>query len=230
MSTHEFTSRLGEMARELRVDHDPTDTLQHIVDASVRLFTACTGAGITLVGKDGGVRTSAASSDLHFELDRVERELGQGPCLDAIWDHQLVLVPDLVRDARWPEWRPRAVQDFGIRSMVCVQLYTTERKLGSLSLSSTSPSAFDEGDVEEVRALGAHAAAAIASADTREHLGTALQSRTVIGQATGLLMSKYGVPSTGAFNLLLRLSSEQNRKVAVLAQEIVESWDQTGGF
>lgn len=225
MSTHDFTSRLGDMARELRDGHDADSTLRYIVEASVQLFEACTGAGITLAGRDGDVRTSAASSERHAQLDRTEREMGEGPCLDAIWDHKIVMVPDLAYEERWPRWTPRAMKECGIRSMVCVQLYTAERKLGSLSLSSSAAAAFDEDDVEEVLALGAHAAAAIASADSRTQLSTALQSRTVIGQATGLLMSKYDIPSIGAFNVLLRLSSEQNRKVVVLARELVETWD-----
>jgi GAF domain-containing protein len=228
MPTPHFAGRLGELARDLRTLPDPASTLRQVVEAAVQLFDGCTGAGITLADKNGAVRTSAASSDLHAELDRTELELGEGPCLDAIWDHKLILVADLGRDERWPRWAPVAVDQFGIRSMICVQLYTATTKLGSLSLSFSAPRAFDEVDIEELHALGAHAAAAIAASEHEAHLSTALQSRTVIGQATGLLMAKYDIPSAGAFNVLLRLSSEQNRKVVVLATEIVETWDATG--
>ena len=226
MSTS-FTVRVAELARELRAAPDPATTLQSIVDACVQLFPECAGAGITLADKNGEVRTSATSSELHAQLDELEKEMGEGPCLDSVWQEKAILVHDLSSEQRWTRLAPRAVETFGIRSMVCVQLYTAAGPLGSLSLSSREAGAFTESDIEEVMALGAHAAAAIAASENISHLEGALQSRTMIGQATGLVMAKYGLDSEAAFKVILRLSSEQNRKVAVLAREMVDDWDRT---
>ena len=59
--------------------------------------------------------------------------------------------------------------------------------------------------------------------DRIEHLVLALEHRTVIGQATGILMERYQLTSHAAFKTLLRVSSEKNRKVHDLAQELVAS-------
>jgi AmiR/NasT family two-component response regulator len=53
------------------------------------------------------------------------------------------------------------------------------------------------------------------------HLVLALEHRTVIGQATGIVMERYQLTSDVAFATLLRISSENNRKVHDLAEELV---------
>ena len=43
-------------------------------------------------------------------------------------------------------------------------------------------------------------------------LEVALEHRTVLGQATGLVMTRYGLSSDAAFHVLARLSQDLNRK------------------
>jgi AmiR/NasT family two-component response regulator len=61
------------------------------------------------------------------------------------------------------------------------------------------------------------------AADERvRHLVTALEHRTVIGQATGIVMERYGLDPQAAFAVLLRISSHRNRKVYEIAEELVD--------
>jgi AmiR/NasT family two-component response regulator len=53
------------------------------------------------------------------------------------------------------------------------------------------------------------------------HLVQALGHRTVIGQATGILMERYQLTDDVAFATLLRVSAQKNRKVHDLSQELV---------
>ena len=53
------------------------------------------------------------------------------------------------------------------------------------------------------------------------HLKEALHSRTVIGQATGLLMATLRMSPDDAFAELVRMSSHANRKVRDIAAEVV---------
>ena len=55
------------------------------------------------------------------------------------------------------------------------------------------------------------------------HLVLALEHRTVIGQATGIVMERYALTSDAAFSTLLRISADNNRKVHDLAQELVNT-------
>lgn len=67
-----------------------------------------------------------------------------------------------------------------------------------------------------------------ASDERVRHLLTALEHRTVIGQATGIVMERYKLRKEAAFAALLRLSSERNRKVYEIAEELVEEGHSEG--
>jgi hypothetical protein len=54
-----------------------------------------------------------------------------------------------------------------------------------------------------------------------ENLEAALERRTTIGQATGLVMERFGLPAEIAFEVLRRLSQERNRKLYDIAVELV---------
>lgn len=55
-----------------------------------------------------------------------------------------------------------------------------------------------------------------------DSVAAASRTRAVIEQAKGILMGRTGVSAEEAFELMSKLSSETNRKVAVIAREIIE--------
>lgn len=61
-----------------------------------------------------------------------------------------------------------------------------------------------------------------------ENLETALERRTVIGQATGLVMERFGLSADVAFEVLRRLSQENNRKLYDIAHELVHDGHSEG--
>ncbi|ROR91893.1 GAF and ANTAR domain-containing protein [Nocardioides aurantiacus] len=226
MATADGTSsRMADLARDLRSEESAAQTLQHVVQAVVDLIEGCDSAGISLATTAGRIRTSACTGEVPVAADRLQQELGEGPCVDAAWHEEVVSATDLGFDTRWPLWAPRAVAELGVRSMVCVRLFTHDDRLGALNLFSHRRAAFSAEDLDEAMVYAAHAAVAITAAEQIEGLTTAVHNRTVLGQATGLLMAQYAVTAHQAFNLLRRLSSEQNRKVVVIAREVVEAHD-----
>lgn len=54
-----------------------------------------------------------------------------------------------------------------------------------------------------------------------QHLLVALERRTVIGQATGIVMERFKLDADAAFGVLRRVSSQRNRKVIDIAEELV---------
>jgi AmiR/NasT family two-component response regulator len=54
-----------------------------------------------------------------------------------------------------------------------------------------------------------------------EQLSTAIGTRTAIGTAVGIMMERYGMTQAAAFNYLLRQSSTENRKIRLIASEVV---------
>jgi AmiR/NasT family two-component response regulator len=62
-----------------------------------------------------------------------------------------------------------------------------------------------------------------AAEQSNRHLIEALSTRTVIGQATGIIMERYKLGPDAAFAVLLRTSSESNRKVREIAEQLVST-------
>lgn len=65
--------------------------------------------------------------------------------------------------------------------------------------------------------------------DTRiRHLLIALERRTVIGQATGIIMERYTLQADAAFGVLMRVSQEQNQKVYEISRQLVDEGHSAG--
>ncbi|WP_370186189.1 GAF and ANTAR domain-containing protein [Aeromicrobium sp.] len=213
--------RLAAIAQQLAAEDTPESTADRLTTLALELVRGASDAGVSLVRGRGRVETVAPTSDLVAWADDLQHELSEGPCVDALHADE-VDVPDLAADPRWPSWRPDVVGK-GVRSMFCVQLALADRELGALNLYATEPEAFDEADRIAARHLASHAAIAIASARERSTLQEALATRTVIGQAEGLLMERFGGDADQAFGVLVRYSQHRNEKLAVVASEVVRT-------
>ena len=73
-----------------------------------------------------------------------------------------------------------------------------------------------------------HAATALGAARRTTTLTEALESRTLIGQAIGILMERYDLTPEAARAFLWRASSHSNTKVKDLATQIVGDVAQRG--
>ncbi|MDZ5660413.1 ANTAR domain-containing protein [Nocardioides sp. zg-1308] len=60
-------------------------------------------------------------------------------------------------------------------------------------------------------------------AETNRQLHTAIASRELIGQATGILMIRLDTDAESAFSYLRRRSMDENRKLVRIAKDIVET-------
>ena len=56
-------------------------------------------------------------------------------------------------------------------------------------------------------------------------LQAGLETRAVIGQATGLLMAQEGLSSEEAFQKLVKVSQTANMKLRDIAQRYVDTWE-----
>ena len=221
MTSRSMSDRIAAVAREIQSQESVAQAADEIAAATHELLTGSIGAGITMVHRRREVETAAATADVVREGDRLQYEMRQGPCLDAAWEHEQVYSSDLATDERWPDWGPRIVEEHGVRSMLCTQLFTNEDQLGALNVYSDQRHAFDDEDRETARMLAAHGAVAVAAAREVETLKVAVDRRTTIGKALGIVMARYGLDDEQAMSVLRRLSSHENRKLYDLAVEVV---------
>jgi len=222
-------ARFTEIARTMSGEPTVAQTLQRIVDLAVEKIDGCDEAGILLV-RNREVVAGAWSNPLVREIEEMECQIGEGPCLDAITQHPTFESPDL-RDqhARWPTFTARAI-DAGIHSMLAFRLFAADNTLGALDLYCNRPGAFDEAAHAFGTVFAAHAALALAGAQLHEQdllnaggLRTALEARDVIGQAKGILMATRHIDGDAAFELLRTTSNTLNMKLRTIADHVVRT-------
>ncbi|MFL6134161.1 MAG: GAF and ANTAR domain-containing protein [Nocardioidaceae bacterium] len=215
-------NRLLDAARRMADGLQPgdlDDTLKQITTAAVEVLPNVQYSSITVRHADGRLVTSAPTDDLLLRIDAAQYELQEGPCYDAATNSGHVISSNLGADERWPRYGPMAVQH-GIRAQVGVRLFDARTSQGALNLYSTRVGAFD--DIETLSGLFAHqAGVAIAYAQHVQNLEEAVRTRTIIGQAVGIVMERYQLDDERAFAFLARLSQQRNVKLRVVAEEII---------
>ena len=83
--------------------------------------------------------------------------------------------------------------------------------------------AFDADDITNGHALAAHVGVALAASQHAENLELAITNRTAIGRAEGILMERFGIPPSQAFDVLRRVSQRRNVKLNRVAEELVRT-------
>jgi transcriptional regulator with GAF, ATPase, and Fis domain len=222
----EVTDRTAEaleiLARALHVrDAELQPTLQAITSAAVSIIGPARHAGLTIFSR-GQLIPRASTGEPPLLLDRLQQELGDGPCISAARHQSACRIEDTRQDQRWPQFGLEAAR-LGVRSMLCLPLWVHERCLGALSLYSGEAAAFSDMHERATTLLATFAALALAEAQRADQMHDALGSRDVIGQAKGILMERYGVPADAAFGVLSRVSQAENLKLAQIARRLVET-------
>jgi GAF domain-containing protein len=223
MAAEDLSERIAAAARDMEGELDPSATMEIAVRRARELVPGAQEAGISLVDRDGRVESPAVTSDVVARIDELQYEVNEGPCLDAIREHEVVQSADVGADDRWPQWGPAAAEETGLRSMMCFRLFTHSDKYGALNFYSRRSDAFDEVDREHGLALAAHTAIAMAAAQQVDHLKVGMDGRTIIGQAQGILMERFDLDPDRAFAVLARTSSQMNRKLRDVAFEVVQT-------
>lgn len=103
-----------------------------------------------------------------------------------------------------------------------VELFAEANTIGGLNLYSGDRNAFDRDTPYIAELFATHAAHAMGKAMKHEQLTTAIASRTVIGQAMGIVMGRYTLDQNRAFSFLKRTSQDGNIKLYDVARAIVD--------
>lgn len=212
---------LADAARAINSPGTLDETLDAIVHAARASVPGFDHVGISIVHRDGRIETRAATGQLVRELDALQYELAEGPCVSSLRDEPVVVVEHLSHEQRWPRYVPRAVQA-GLRAQIGLQLFSERETLGGLNLYSTDADGVEPEALRSAELFAVHAALALGRARRESQLNEALASRKVIGQAIGVVMERYQIDEDRAFQFLLRASSSGNIKLRQIAQDIVD--------
>lgn len=217
-----------------------TRILEHAADLEAIMLTVAHGALQAIPGARHASLTvsdstasfapggfSTASDESARAADQAQHDLGQGPTVTCIDEGVIVRCSDLVRDPRWPELAGRA-SALGVSSILSVHLLVGGRGRGALSLYSPLVAAFTDHDEQVGLLLADHAVISVTNALEIHHLHQALTNRDRIGQAKGILMARHSLTADEAFDVLVRSSQDQNRKLADIADEVARTGTTVG--
>ncbi|HEX3948102.1 MAG TPA: GAF and ANTAR domain-containing protein [Acidimicrobiales bacterium] len=201
------------------------DTLLRVAEIARQMVSADM-AGITMM-VEGRPRTGVYTDPLVREIDRAQYDTGDGPCIHAFHHQRVYRIDSTGEDDRWPAFSKDALAR-GVRSTLSVPLAVRGESMGAFNLYAKSFSAFDDANTRRVELFGRHAAIVLANSrvywdarELNENLQQAMQSRAMIDQAVGILMASGRHGPDEAFQVLVRASQRENRKLRDIAEEIV---------
>lgn len=219
----EVVHAFADLARLVHARPGLHEVCQAVAEAATHLVEGCDHASI-MVREGRGYRTIAGSDDVAFLVDRLERETGSGPCVDAIETDSFQLDSDITTRSQWPLLTKRVLAESPVRGMAGYRLLVDGRKTGALNLFSDSPNALTAAAADTGVLLASFASVALGGATHHAQAQTltlGIESNREIGIAIGLLMATHGLSAQEAFATLRKASSQLNRKVSSIAAEIV---------
>jgi GAF domain-containing protein len=171
--------------------------------------------------------TVGGSSPKAIHLDKIEQQVGEGPCITALNSGEITLLGDVRTDPRWPEYQKR-LYDEGILSALGVPLKLGEDSAAALNFFATSSGLFTDDIIGEAGRFADLAGSAVRLAvkvgtaqGTADDLSAAMQKRTAINLACGIIMGQNRCTQEEAMTILTNVSSHRNQKLRDIAEEMV---------
>ncbi|UXM92049.1 GAF and ANTAR domain-containing protein [Paenarthrobacter sp. JL.01a] len=195
------------------------------VSAAVGMNVHC---GITLSRRR---RTATVAGSTHEArlIDEVQQAYGDGPCLEAMRTHNTVHVPDTAAEERWPEYC-KVIADRGHLSALCVPLELDEGATAALNFFAPQAGAFSDSTIKDCELYASQAERSLRLAvrigvkqQHADDLKDAMQSRTVIDLACGIIMGQNRCTQDEAFQILKKASSTRNQKLRDVAEGLVKN-------
>ena len=142
---------LVEFARTLVTDFPIQGILDHLVERIVDVLPV-TAAGVTLISPGNDPRYIAASNDAALRYEKLQSEVGEGPCTLAYETGEKVAVSDLAADDRFPVFAARAIEA-GLAAVFTFPLRHDTGRLGALDLYRDTPGPLDPRELATAQTL-----------------------------------------------------------------------------
>lgn len=213
-------------------------------DVGEFLTKLVTIAGHTLSAKDDEVlcgvtllrertRTTVASNGPDAQkMDEVQYEYDDGPCLRAAREGFVHYVSDFESEERFPEYS-RAIAGHGIRSALGVPIRLEGEATAALNFYSPLVDAFSGDAIEAAERFAAEVSASLRLAvriakltESGANMRAAMESRTTIDLAVGVIMGQNCCSQDAAMTILKTASSSRNIKLRDVAASVLQSLGQ----
>jgi GAF domain-containing protein len=225
----ETVGLLRQVTADIVTSTDLDQALRRLADLAVERAPGPAWCGISVLS-DGQPGLAARSSRMPTMLEEEQYRLGEGPCLTAMSERDVVISPDLTAERRWPRWCRFAARH-GARAVACYPLDIDAQMCGALNLyfatsePSTSP-------VHLTTLLVAEQAGLLLGTVLdrsrnrarieRLHSGTG-HDRSDIDRAVGILMAQRGCDQRDALTVLEEAADALGADMASVAAKLVSA-------
>jgi GAF domain-containing protein len=229
--SNDLLSMLGELATVLQTQRTLGGTLGHIAEVCTTSVPRCDAASIAL-SVDGRPATAATTARVALELDMVQYDLHDGPCLTSFRTLQHLRLDLVEPDEAFPHFTTIA-RGHGITAVLSVPAIWGEQLVATLNLYSRRGS-FDETADSVAAVLATQVTIAVSRspefAVAREVAEVAqrdVDDHAEINTATGILMANQGCTPDQAAGLLRRAAIDDERTILQIAQRIIQQHRQS---
>ncbi|MFL6205763.1 MAG: GAF domain-containing protein [Acidimicrobiales bacterium] len=226
MSARDLESALQRLADVLQSQRTLGAALANIAEAAVVSMPGCDAASIAL-SIEGRPATAAATARIALELDMVQYDIHDGPCLTTFRTMESLRLDVVEPGDAFPHFA-RAANERGVRGVLSVPATWGDDLVATLNLYSYR-GPFDESAVSIAAVLAAQVAIAVsrspefaAARATVEHAQRDAEDQAEVDMATGLLMGIQGCTAEQAEGLLRQAAADEEQTILQIAQRIIE--------
>ena len=226
MSSQELISTLQDLAQVLQTQRTLGATLAGIAEAATISVPGCDAASIA-ISLEGRPATAAVTARIALELDMVQYDTADGPCLRAFRAMETVRISLLEDGDRFPHFAP-AANKHGVRGVLSVPATWGAEVVATLNLYSRS-GAFDETAESIALVLASQVAIAVsrspefaAARGVVEQAQRDAEDAAEVNVATGLLMVNEGCTAEQAEGLLRQAADHDHRTILEIAHRIIQ--------
>ena len=235
MNTKLIPSRADMLIDVLLKSPDMTVFLQRLVEISTRELDGVlmeAHSSVT-VWRNRRPVTVCSSDPETAAMDEVQYASSQGPCIQAARTGQICEVVDLRTETRWPRYT-RAMTGSPMRSILAVPIALKTAGAAALNTYSAHPGPVPETVKKALLDFTAVAARAVTlsvrlqtQAEKSADLAAAMESRTAIDLAAGVIMAQTGCGQKEAVEILMKASSNRNQKLRDVALSVLARFNGT---
>jgi ANTAR domain-containing protein/GAF domain-containing protein len=227
VNAERLASTFVELSDTLVEDFDLVEFLYTLVERCAELLDV-SAVGLMLADARGRLTVMASTSEETRLLELFQLQNDQGPCLECSRSGHPVVEDDLATaHARWPRFAPAAVAA-GFRSVHALPMRLRSETIGALNLFHAQPGALLASDVHIGQAMVDVATIGLVQNEIgrREillsQLQTALNTRTAVEQAKGILAERNRITPAQAFTDLRAHARTDNIRLTDLAYAVIK--------
>ncbi|WP_370950312.1 ANTAR domain-containing protein [Amycolatopsis sp. cg5] len=230
----ELTDAMTALTGHLDSAPDVGDLLHAVCVEAVRVVPQADMASVTVI-RDRKPETTAYTDKRALQVDQAQYRAGDGPCLRAAANGEVVRVSVATAHELWPPFVESA-KELGVRSFLAAPLHVDERLIGAINLFGFAEHGYQDLDEQVLRLYSLVAESSMRllrrwqeANQLAVQLDAAMRNRAVIEQAKGMLMAIHTIDENAAMARLITESQNTNVKLRDVATGFVRKMTNAAG-